>query len=78
MTAQLINDDAGTTLVYATSAGRGEALPLSAKAEQVGTAIGQKARTAKLNQAVFDRGARRYHGRVAKLADAARQAGLEF
>lgn len=47
-------------------------------AKKVGSAIAQKAKAAGISHVVFDRGGYRYHGRVQALADAAREAGLEF
>ncbi len=47
-------------------------------AKAVGSSIGAKAKAAGISQVVFDRGGYKYHGRVRALADAARQAGLEF
>ncbi|MEM7340975.1 MAG: 50S ribosomal protein L18 [Actinomycetota bacterium] len=47
-------------------------------AKSVGTLIGERAKAAGVDTVVFDRGGNRYHGRVAALADAAREAGLEF
>ncbi len=47
-------------------------------ARRVGEAIGKKAKAAGINTVVFDTSGLKYHGRVAALADAARQAGLEF
>ena len=49
-----------------------------AAATAVGTLVADRAKAAGVTQVVFDRGGFRYHGRVAALADAARQAGLEF
>ena len=49
-----------------------------AAAKVVGKAIGERASAAGVDTVVFDRGGNRYHGRVAALADAAREAGLEF
>lgn len=47
-------------------------------ARKVGEAIGKKAKAAGINAVVFDTSGLKYHGRVAALADAAREAGLEF
>ena len=49
-----------------------------AEAASVGKAIAEKAKSAGVNQVVFDRGGFLYHGRIKALADAAREAGLEF
>ena len=74
--AQLINDDTGTTLASASDKDVTEkGTPLEV-AKQVGEMIGKKAQTLSISQAVFDRGSYRYHGRVAAIADGAREAGL--
>ena len=78
--AQLIDDDAGVTLVSASSrekelAGRGLSLET---ATDVGTLIADRARAAGIDSVVFDRGGFAFHGRVKALADGARSAGLEF
>jgi large subunit ribosomal protein L18 len=76
--AQLIDDDASRTLAAAST------VELKAKsndveaAAKVGKAIAAKAKAAGVNQVVFDRGGFLYHGRIKALADAAREAGLEF
>ncbi len=49
-----------------------------AAAKQVGKALGEKAKQGGIEQVCFDRGGRLYHGRVKALADAAREAGLQF
>ncbi len=79
VTAQLIDDEAGRTLGYATSVGN-KALKgtMTEKAAAIGEDIAKQAKTAKVKAVVFDRGSKLYHGRVAALADAARKAGLEF
>jgi large subunit ribosomal protein L18 len=81
--AQIINDVTGTTIVAASTleksaegkvaiAGNVEAAKL------VGQAIAEKAKAQGITQVVFDRGGIIYHGRIKALADAAREAGLEF
>jgi large subunit ribosomal protein L18 len=79
VTAQLIDDSKQMTLAYATSVGSNNAgSTMSEKAVWVGKEIGKKAKTAKITKVVFDRNGRLYHGRIKALADAAREAGLEF
>jgi len=78
--AQLIDDDTGRTLVAASSreaALRGRSLTVDTAAA-VGRLVGARATDAGIARAVFDRGGYPYHGRVRALADAAREAGLEF
>ncbi len=77
--AQVINDETGSTLVSSstvelkiTKGGNTEA------AIAVGKDIAAKCKKAKINVVVFDRGGFLFHGRVAALANAAREAGLEF
>ena len=76
--AQLIDDSASRTVAAAST------LELKAKgngvaqAAEVGKAIAAKAKAAGVNAVVFDRGGFLYHGRIKALADAAREAGLEF
>jgi large subunit ribosomal protein L18 len=76
--AQIIDDDNGRTMAYATSIGQKETASLSDKAAWTGSEIAKKAQKAKVKRVIFDRGARKYHGRVKQLADAARAGGLEF
>ncbi|MEX2487008.1 MAG: 50S ribosomal protein L18 [Nitriliruptoraceae bacterium] len=78
--AQLVDDVAGTTLVAASSmdAPVNTDGAKSATAAGVGTLLGERASAAGITTCVFDRGGNRYSGRVAALADAAREAGLEF
>jgi large subunit ribosomal protein L18 len=79
ITAQLINDVAMTTLASVSTIGKKAATgTMTERAEWVGTEIAKKAKAAKVGKIVFDRGGRLYHGRVKALADAARNAGLEF
>ncbi len=79
--AQVINDEEGKTLAAASSVEK----PLEIKtggnieaAKSVGAAIAERAKAAGVTKVVFDRGGYLYHGRVAALADAAREAGLQF
>jgi large subunit ribosomal protein L18 len=80
--AQLIDDVSGRTLASASSAGL--ELPEGANggnregAKAVGKAVAEKALANQLTSVVFDRNGYLYHGRVAALADAAREAGLTF
>jgi len=79
--AQLINDDEGTTIASASSleaALRSEATGNATAAAKVGALIAERAKEAGISAVVFDRGGNRYHGRIAALADAARENGLEF
>ncbi len=81
--AQVIDDTQGRTLVTASTldpALRGDlaALPKTQEAERVGALVAERARQAGVTKVVFDRGGYLYHGRVQRLADAARQAGLVF
>ena len=79
--AQLIDDRAGHTLANANSLEDGVSKGEDGKtgvAAQVGTLIGQRATEAGITDCVFDRGGNRYAGRVKALAEAAREAGLNF
>lgn len=81
--AQLIDDVAGVTLVSASSVdpelrGTLKSGANIAAARQVGEAVGKRAVDAGITEVVFDRGGRLYHGRVAALAEGAREAGLKF
>jgi len=79
ITAQLIDDVAQTTLAYASTVGQKSVTGnRSEQAAWVGTEIAKQAKSKKINTVVFDRGSKLYHGRVAALATAARNAGLEF
>ena len=75
--AQIIDDKAGKTLCSASDRLITKGTKTE-RAEEVGTMIAQLALKAKVKAVRFDRGAFRYHGRVAALADAARKAGLTF
>jgi len=81
--AQLIDDLAGRTLASAASTSgevRGELKNGGnvAAAKLVGRAIADRAKAAGITKVAFDRGGRKYHGRVKALADAAREGGLQF
>lgn len=79
VTAQVIDDTTHKTIAYVSSIGQKQATgSLTAKAEWVGAEIAKKAKAVKVSTVVFDRGGRLYHGRVKALAEAARNAGLEF
>ncbi|MDO4741999.1 MAG: 50S ribosomal protein L18 [Candidatus Saccharibacteria bacterium] len=78
ITAQVINDDNGTTLAYATTVGQKVAGTKTERAAEIGAEIAKKAKAAKINQVVFDRGAKLYAGRMKALAEAARKEGMEF
>jgi large subunit ribosomal protein L18 len=75
--AQVIDDDAGTTLAAASTLGLGSGTK-SERAAEVGKLVAQRAREAGVEKVVFDRGGYLYHGRVKALADGAREGGLEF
>ena len=81
--AQVIDDYAGRTLASASSTlddVRGDLKHGGnvAAAKKVGSAIAERAKAAGITQVAFDRGGRKYHGRVKALADAAREGGLKF
>ena len=79
--AQVIDDASGTTLVAASTAEKelkGGSSSKSEEAAVVGRLLAERAKTAGIERVVFDRAGFRYHGRVKSLADAAREAGLEF
>lgn len=81
--AQIINDETGTTLVSASSMDKEVAEMLNyggnvKAAEVVGKMVASRALAKGISKVVFDRGGYLYHGRIAALAAAAREAGLEF
>lgn len=78
--AQVIDDRAGVTLAAASTheAGFDGATGNVDAATKVGSALADRAKAAGVEQVVFDRGGFLYHGRVAAVADAAREGGLEF
>lgn len=80
---QIIDDDSGATLLSASSLEEQVKKDLAyggnkKAAAVIGKVIGERAKEAGLTKVVFDRNGYLYHGRVRALADAARQAGLEF
>ena len=78
VSAQIINDDEGKTIAAATTVGKKLKGTMTEKASIIGAEIAKAAKAKKIKQVVFDRGAKKYHGRVKALADAARENGLEF
>jgi large subunit ribosomal protein L18 len=77
MYAQIIDDDRGVTLASA-STFKLSGGDKTAQAREVGKALAERAKAAGIDRVVFDRGGNKYHGRIAALADAAREGGLEF
>jgi large subunit ribosomal protein L18 len=81
MVAQVVDDLAGHTVASASSLDssiRGGDGDKSAQAQQVGALVAERAKAAGVEAVVFDRGGNKYAGRIAALADAAREAGLKF
>ena len=79
--AQVIDDTSGRTLAAASTVERELKGSTSSKSEEaavVGRLVAERARDAGIERVVFDRAGFRYHGRIKSLADAAREAGLEF
>lgn len=78
--AQVIDDRSGQTLASASSKDKGSAIDGGniAGAKAIGSAVAGRAKEKGITKVVFDRGGYLYHGRVKALADAAREAGLEF
>jgi len=82
LVAQVIDDDAGRTVVAASTAepeqraaGSGSTVDAAGR---IGRLVAERAKAAGVERVVFDRGGFIYHGRIAALADAAREAGLEL
>jgi large subunit ribosomal protein L18 len=78
---QFIDDAAGVTLAAASTVGKGGGGKSAANvttAKAIGTRAAEAAKGKGIKQVVFDRGTARYHGKVKALADAAREAGLQF
>lgn len=81
MIAQVVDDTAGRTLASASTMEadlRSASEDKTAKARKVGQMVAERARSAGVGEVVFDRGGHRFHGRVAALAEGAREAGLDF
>jgi large subunit ribosomal protein L18 len=79
--AQVIDDASGKTLAAASTADKelkGSKATKSEEAAVVGKLVAERAKAAGVERVVFDRAGFRYHGRIKSLADAAREAGLEF
>ena len=81
ITAQVVDDAVGKTLAYASSMEgdlRSEQGDKTEKAKLVGGRVAERAKAAGVTAVVFDRGGYAYHGRVAAIAEAARNGGLDF
>jgi large subunit ribosomal protein L18 len=81
--AQVIDDRTGRTMVSASSVDKETKKNVKgggnvAAAKVIGKAVAERAKAAGIGKVVFDRGGYKYHGRVKALADAAREAGLQF
>jgi large subunit ribosomal protein L18 len=79
--AQVIDDTQGRTLASASTMEttlRAAAGDKSDKAKQVGSLVAERAKAVGVESVVFDRAGYKYHGRIAALADGAREGGLEF
>ena len=81
LVAQVVDDTQGRTLTSASTMEadlRVDANDKSAKARKVGQLVADRAKKAGIDAVVFDRGGNKYHGRVAALAEGAREGGLDF
>jgi len=79
--AQVIDDRKGHTLAAASTSEKNSAVKAGgnlAGAKEIGRLVAQRAKEKGINKVVFDRGGYLYHGRIKALAEAAREAGLEF
>ena len=76
--AQVIDDTTGSTLAAASTLGADVSGSKTERAKAVGKSIAERAKEKGINTVVFDRGGYLYHGRIKALADAAREAGLDF
>jgi large subunit ribosomal protein L18 len=78
---QVINDELGKTIAFASTMEadfRTDKADKSAKAKAIGALIASRAKDAGVSTVVFDRAGNKYHGRIAAVADSARENGLEF
>jgi large subunit ribosomal protein L18 len=78
ISAQIVDDTKSHTVAYVTTVGQKLDGNMTDKAAWVGKQIAVKAKKVKVSKVVFDRGGKRYHGRVKAIAEAAREGGLEF
>ena len=78
VSAQLIDDVKQHTIAAATTVGTKQTGTMTEQAALIGAEVAKKAKKAKITTIVFDRNGRKYAGRLAALADAARKEGLEF
>jgi len=79
ISAQLVDDASHSTVAASSSVGQKNLdTNLTERAKWVGSDIAVKAKKAKIGKIVFDRGDKKYHGRVAALADAVRAEGIKF
>lgn len=78
ISCQLIDDAKGITLCASSTLTLDLNSNNKANAAKVGTDIANKAKKLNITEVVFDRGGNKYHGKIAALADAAREAGLKF
>lgn len=81
LSVQVVDDLQGATLAYASTMEadvRGTDGDKTAKAKKVGELVAERAKAAGIGDVVFDRAGNKYHGRIAALADAAREGGLSF
>lgn len=78
ISAQIIDDMAGKTIVSASTVNQKNDANMTEKAKVVGSEIAKKAKVKKVSKVKFDRGPKLYHGRIKAFAEAAREGGLEF
>ncbi|MDD5692999.1 MAG: 50S ribosomal protein L18 [Patescibacteria group bacterium] len=76
--AQLVDDQTGQTIAFASDLKIKEKMTKTDKGFKVGEAIAEEAKKKKVTEVVFDRGGKLYHGRVKALAEGARKSGLNF